>query len=79
MRIIILFENANYILTKNTNGKTLTLTFLFPEKKLEYKTVQLHVYKEKYIYACMMNNIYTQKRIFDMKMNLNNNYECNKS
>ena len=29
---------------------TLTLTFLFSEKKLEYNTVQLHVYKEEYIY-----------------------------
>ena len=50
----------------------------FSEKKLEYNTVQLHVYKE-YIYACMMNNIYIQKSIFDMKINLNNNYECNKN
>ena len=58
---------------------TLTLTFLFPEKKLEYNTVQLHVYKEKYIYACMMTNIYIQKSMFDMKINLNNNYECNKN
>ena len=58
---------------------TLTLTFLFPEKKLEYNTVQLHVYKEKYIYACMMTNIYIQKTMFDMKINLNNNYECNKN
>ena len=49
------------------------------EKKLEYNTVQLHVYKEEYIYACMMNNIYIQKSIFDMKINLNNNYECNKN
>ena len=57
----------------------LTLTFLFPEKKLEYNTVQLHVYKEKYIYACMMTNIYIQKSMFDMKINLNNNYECNKN
>ena len=30
---------------------TLTLTFYFSEKKLEYNTVQLHVYKEEYIYA----------------------------
>ena len=27
----------------------------------------------------MMNNIYIQKSIFDMKINLNNNYECNKN
>ena len=50
---------------------TLTLTFLFSEKKLEYNTVQLHVYKEEYIYI--------QKSIFDMKTNLNSNYECNKN
>ena len=30
---------------------TLTLTFYFSEKKLEYNTVQLHVYKEEYMYA----------------------------
>ena len=36
-------------------------TYLFSEKKLEYNTVQLHVYKEEYI-ICMMNNIYIQKR-----------------
>ena len=41
---------------------TLTLTFLFSEKKVEYNTVQLYVYKEEYIYACMMNNIYIQKK-----------------
>ena len=58
---------------------TLTLTFLFPEKKLEHKhSTWLHVYKEKYIYTCMMKNIYIQKSTFDMKTNLNNNYECNK-
>ena len=55
------------------------VNILFSEKKLEYNTVQLHVYKEEYIYACMMNNIYIQKSIFDMKINLNNNYECNKN
>ena len=59
--------------------KLLTLTFLFSEKKLEYNTVQLHVYKEEYTYARMMNNIYIQKSIFDMKINLNNNCECNKN
>ena len=38
---------------------TLTLTFYFSEKKLEYNTVQLHI--------CMVNNIYIQKSIFGMK------------
>ena len=51
------FENINI----NIN---ITLTFIF-WKKLEYKTVQLHVYIE--IYICMMNNLYIQKSIFDMK------------
>ena len=62
-----------------TLALTLRLTFLFSEKKVEYNTVQLYEYKEEYIYACMMNNIYIQKSIFDMKINLNNNYECNKN
>ena len=57
----------------------LILTFLFSGKKLEYNTVQLHVYKEECIYACMMNNIYIQKSIFDIKINLNNNCECSKN
>ena len=34
----------------------------FSEKKLEYNTVQLRVYKEEYI--CMMNNITKMKKVY---------------
>ena len=52
--------------------KTLTFTFYFSEKKLEYNTAQLHVYKKEYIYAWWI--IYTYKKAYlTWKINLNNN------
>ena len=64
------FENINI----NIN---ITLTFIF-WKKLEYKTVQLHVYIEIYIYAWWI--IYTSKKAYlTWKVNLNNNWESNKN
>ena len=51
---------------------TLTLTFYFSEKKLEYNTAQLHAYKKEYIYAWLI--IYTYKKAYlTWEVNLSNN------
>ena len=50
----------------------ININIYFSKKKLEYNTVQLHVYKKEYIYAWW--TIYTYKKAYlTWKISLNNN------